>query len=55
MADFIIKNAQLINEGKISEGDLLMKSGRIERITKYISDSLDLHIRRISLQSLVLQ
>lgn len=46
MADFIIKNAQQVNEGKITEGDLLVKSGRIERIdpsidVKYRIEEID--------------
>lgn len=32
MADYIIKNAQLVNEGKVSNADLLIRGERIERI-----------------------
>lgn len=29
---YLIKNARLINEGLIQEGDILLENGRIERI-----------------------
>jgi len=32
MAEMLIKNATLVNEGRRSEGDLLIRDGRIERI-----------------------
>ncbi|MEZ4805526.1 MAG: hypothetical protein R2852_08615 [Bacteroidia bacterium] len=32
MKSTLIKQAQIINEGKIFTGDVLIKSGRIERI-----------------------
>jgi dihydroorotase len=32
MASILITNARIVNEGKISEGDLLVRNGRIERI-----------------------
>ena len=33
----LIINASIVNEGKIVEQDLLIKNGRIERISKEIS------------------
>jgi dihydroorotase len=36
MTDTLIKNARLVNEGRIIEGDLLIKQGRIERIATAI-------------------
>ncbi len=35
---FIITNTKLVNEGKISESDLLVKNGRIEKIANSITD-----------------
>lgn len=35
--DILIKNAQLVNEGTINPGDLLVRKGRIERIDSNIS------------------
>ena len=32
MAQILIKNARMVNEGRISEGDLLIRNGRIDRI-----------------------
>src|SRR5688572_15817039 len=32
MGDYLIKNAQIINEGKISQGDILIRGKRIERV-----------------------
>ena len=40
MGHKLYKNAQIINEGKRFEGDLLVKDGRIERIDTTISTSL---------------
>ena len=40
MAHKLFKNAQIINEGKQFEGDLLVKDGRIERIDSMITTSL---------------
>lgn len=37
MKNYLIKNAQLINEGKIFTSDLLIKNGRIEKIATDIS------------------
>jgi dihydroorotase len=36
MTDTLIKNARLVNEGRIIEGDLLIRQGRIERIATAI-------------------
>lgn len=41
MSTFIIKNAQIINEGKIFQGDLLIKNQRIEKIGREISAAAD--------------
>jgi dihydroorotase len=38
MRSIIIKNAQIVNEGKISNGDLLIKNGRIEKIANELND-----------------
>ncbi len=35
--EILLRNARLINEGVISEGDLLIRKGRIERIDDHIS------------------
>lgn len=43
MASIIFKNAQMINEGKITEGDLLVKNGRIERIDPSIDPKMRVH------------
>ena len=32
MSDYIIRNAQVINEGKISSQDVLIRNKRIERV-----------------------
>ena len=37
MKTYLIKNAQLINEGKLFHADVLIKSGRIERVDSQIS------------------
>ncbi|MFN9113532.1 MAG: amidohydrolase family protein, partial [Bacteroidota bacterium] len=39
MSTTIIKNAQIVNEGKIIEGDVLIKAERIEKIANNISDA----------------
>jgi dihydroorotase len=39
MSTTIIKNAQIVNEGKIIEGDVLIKGERIEKIGNNISDA----------------
>ncbi|MFK8039479.1 MAG: dihydroorotase [Crocinitomicaceae bacterium] len=39
MMPYLLKNATLINEGKIIETDVLVKGERIEKIAKNISDS----------------
>ncbi len=39
MSTTIIKNAQIVNEGKIVEGDVLIKGERIEKIANHISDA----------------
>ncbi|MCB1829295.1 MAG: dihydroorotase, partial [Gammaproteobacteria bacterium] len=33
----LVKNARMVNEGSIAEGDLLISDGRIERIDTEIS------------------
>ncbi len=37
MKNYLIKNASIVNEGKIVEGDVLIKDGRIEKIASDIS------------------
>lgn len=37
MSDYLIKNAKIVNEGSITESDLLIKNGRIEKIASSIS------------------
>ncbi len=38
MQIYLIKNIQVVNEGRIQNGDVLIKNGRIEKIgTCYIS------------------
>jgi len=37
MSNYLIKNAQIVNEGKIFSSDLLIKNGRIEKIASTIS------------------
>ncbi|MFZ9388393.1 MAG: dihydroorotase [Chitinophagaceae bacterium] len=38
MQNYIIKNIQVVNEGAISNADLLIKNGRIEKIVSRITD-----------------
>lgn len=37
----LIKNAQIVNRGKISSGDVLIKKGRIERVAGTIDENAD--------------
>lgn len=37
MSNYLIKNAQIVNEGKVFTSDLLIKNGRIEKIASSIS------------------
>ncbi len=39
MQNYLIKNAQVVNEGTIKTQDVLIKNGRIEKIASEISDS----------------
>jgi dihydroorotase len=39
MSDYLLKNGQLINEGEIFYGDLLIRNGMIERIDKQIENT----------------
>jgi len=39
MKDILIKNVKIVNEGKISHGDLLISKGRIEKIASEIEHS----------------
>ncbi len=41
MSNYILKNGQLINEGKSFQGDLLIRNGIIERIDKQIDNSIN--------------
>jgi len=37
ISSYLLKNAQIVNEGKIITGDLLIKAGRISKIASSIS------------------
>ena len=37
MTETLIKNARIINEGKITEGDVLIRDGRIDKIGQGLS------------------
>lgn len=39
MKKFLIKNANIVNEGKVSQGDVLIRGEYIERIGRNVSDS----------------
>ncbi|WMJ72786.1 dihydroorotase [Cytophagaceae bacterium ABcell3] len=41
MGSILIVNANIVNEGKVTQGDLLVKNGRIEKIGKNISENAD--------------
>jgi dihydroorotase len=41
MSNYILKNGQLINEGKSFQGDLLIRNGIIERIDKQIDNTIN--------------
>ena len=36
LKSYLIKNARIVNEGKVIEGDLLVENGRISKIDRYI-------------------
>ena len=38
MESYIVRNARIINEGNITEGDLLIRNGRFEKIGGIIKD-----------------
>ncbi|MFZ9660386.1 MAG: dihydroorotase [Chitinophagaceae bacterium] len=38
MQNYIIKNVRIVNEGSISDGDILIQNGRIEKIAPIIQD-----------------
>jgi len=40
----LIKEVRIINEGKIQEGDILVKNGRIEKIASQINQSADIEL-----------
>ena len=44
MPSYLIKNTSIVNEGKILEGDVFIKSGRIEKIGTSISDNANFEI-----------
>jgi dihydroorotase len=44
MNQTLIKNARLVNEGEVREGDLLIRSGRIERIDNAIQAAADMEV-----------
>ena len=37
MTQYLLQNAQIVNEGKISSGDIRIKNGRIDQIASQIS------------------
>ena len=37
MQNYLIKNVQIVNEGKITEADVLIKNGQIEKIAAQIN------------------
>lgn len=41
MSTTLIKNARIVNEGQITESDLLIRDGRIDRIASNINDAAD--------------
>jgi dihydroorotase len=41
MSNYILKNGQIINEGKSFQGDLLIRNGLIERIDKQIENTIN--------------
>ena len=43
MSTILFKNAQIVNEGRTVEGDVLVKKGRIERIDRDISSPKEAH------------
>lgn len=47
MRSNLIKNARLVNEGKITEGDLLIRDGRIEQIASEIAATDDMCVMDI--------
>ncbi len=47
MASNLIKNAKLVNEGEITEGDLLITGGRIEKIAAEIPATADMKVMDI--------
>lgn len=44
MKSILIKNARIVNRGKIEAGDLLIKKGRIEKISGTIDQAADIEI-----------
>ena len=44
MSTILIKNAQIVNRGKIFNSDILVKNGRIEKIDSSIDQSADREI-----------
>jgi len=44
MSTILIKNAQIVNRGKITSGDIFIKNGRIEKIDSSIAQSADREI-----------
>ncbi len=44
MSQILFKQARIVNEGKIFEGDLLVKNGRIERIDSSITPTPDVEV-----------
>src|SRR5438477_6991434 len=46
MQNYLIKNISIVNEGRIQQGDLLIKNGRIEKISPQISQ-MDTELKEI--------
>ncbi len=44
MSDLLIKGGSLVSDGRIIESDLLVRQGRIERISPFISDAVNAEI-----------
>ena len=39
MQNYLIKNISIVNEGRIQQGDVLIKNGRIEKILPQITSA----------------
>ena len=41
MANYVLKGGQIVNEGKIFQGDIRIKQGRIDKIASSISPNAE--------------